>query len=943
MSSTNEAVFHRRNKQIQDAIDGQNLKQALQLIEKRMKKGENTRFLRAWRAHVLFRHSDQTHCQRGIAETLQLCNMEPPTTDLDTLDILHQTLERMDGHEGTLRDVWEKAAKTKPQDLEIQMRWFTYAFEDDAWKSAQKAAMSLQSNFPKTRKYHFWAILLTYLVAVDPSSSDAERKLFGTLAYRMVSKAADSVPSNPKELLSSPRAIQNAEELFLLIRIFESQDRHTEIVKILDSPNLGLSSRIVQNDWSLIREKLLSLEKAGLWAEGLSYARELLTLPSDEAERRALQERDDWNVWNLLVTATQNLNALETTAETQKFIDEFIKLEPKSRNAHLALLDLVQWRVQSTSIKSQDLVTACQEYFDRNRHKLYCFGDLRKYVTTLDRSDLLQILEYTAKSVENEDDSQDKNKGVPKINALKLEYCFLLPSTEDSALKQRTEDFVSRCLQAYRKAAHLAKPKDGNEASSTIESQPSDDLCLLAAMSLIRFSGTWHNGNQEVVPDTALIRAAGILERLLLDSPHNYQALLLLVRIYLCLGAGSLALKTFSKLSVKQLQYETVAHNLFTRLATIHPHSAPPIEGAESKDFSPQSAFVQALNFFRNAGFSTLRSRTGGLDHGSYVNVKGCIDLQRLLKNSICRRMWALDVRRMQRLVGGDPMSRYDELAKDPSSLADQRDFSAFMNCEAPGKLTVEERVRLGPLPRDQWIKSARLTDQLFSLLKNIAIQKPPTSGIDPPSVDDLVGSDMTAAEVESAKANLNLLKIASFISGSKSVTSEEANKCLAETEEWLVSKSKHFASSTFLSETAISIRSKIPSAPSWRYFHEVFSVLETLKAVSQLASLSSKKASKSAALPKDRVERIVTVTHEIYETIRSSVHTLKSRISESGTLGALIDLVMAGEDGTDGPEDKQLRSELDATLDTSALELFCGSLMESWEENLDGVLKVRL
>lgn len=43
--STSDAVFHRRNKQIQDAIDGQNLKQALQLIEKRVKKGENTRFL----------------------------------------------------------------------------------------------------------------------------------------------------------------------------------------------------------------------------------------------------------------------------------------------------------------------------------------------------------------------------------------------------------------------------------------------------------------------------------------------------------------------------------------------------------------------------------------------------------------------------------------------------------------------------------------------------------------------------------------------------------------------------------------------------------------------------------------------------------------------------------------------------------------------------------
>lgn len=44
--STNDAVFQRRNKQIEDAIDAQNLKQALQLIEKRIKKGEDTPFLK---------------------------------------------------------------------------------------------------------------------------------------------------------------------------------------------------------------------------------------------------------------------------------------------------------------------------------------------------------------------------------------------------------------------------------------------------------------------------------------------------------------------------------------------------------------------------------------------------------------------------------------------------------------------------------------------------------------------------------------------------------------------------------------------------------------------------------------------------------------------------------------------------------------------------------
>lgn len=254
----------------------------------------------------------------------------------------------------------------------------------------------------------------------------------------------------------------------------------------------------------------------------------------------------------------------------------------------------------------------------------------------------------------------DPFKDVPAINALKLEYCFLLSADEANATQPKVEDFVSRCLQIFRGA----KRPERTAAGSTIESQPSDDLCLLAAMSLFRFSGGWIDNKPDQIPDTSLIRAAGILERLLLDSPHNYNALLLLVRIYLRLGAGSLALRTFSKLAVKQLQYETVAHNLFTRLATIHPHSAPPVEGAEYKDFHPQSAFVQALNFYRTADVTTVRNRTNGLEYGSYVNVEGTIDLQRRLKHSICRKMWALDVKRIQRLAGGDNMGRYSDLGE---------------------------------------------------------------------------------------------------------------------------------------------------------------------------------------------------------------------------------------------------------------------------------------
>lgn len=54
MSTTADPVFQRRNKQIQEAIDAQNFKQALQLIDKRIKKGENTRFLRVSLCYELF-------------------------------------------------------------------------------------------------------------------------------------------------------------------------------------------------------------------------------------------------------------------------------------------------------------------------------------------------------------------------------------------------------------------------------------------------------------------------------------------------------------------------------------------------------------------------------------------------------------------------------------------------------------------------------------------------------------------------------------------------------------------------------------------------------------------------------------------------------------------------------------------------------------------------
>lgn len=99
-----------------------------------------------------------------------------------------------------------------------------------------------------------------------------------------------------------------------MIKIFETQGQHEEIVSFLNSKHLGIESRICQNDWSFVRAKIAGLENAELWEEALSYTRELLALPADLANgtrTAAAQEKDDWQVWGLLLVATKKLDNKE--------------------------------------------------------------------------------------------------------------------------------------------------------------------------------------------------------------------------------------------------------------------------------------------------------------------------------------------------------------------------------------------------------------------------------------------------------------------------------------------------------------------------------------------------------------------------------------------------------------------------------------------------------
>ena len=228
--------------------------------------------------------------------------------------------------------------------------------------------------------------------------------------------------------------------------------------------------------------------------------------------------------------------------------------------------------------------------------------------------------------------------------------------------------------------------------------------------------------------------------------------------------------------------------------------------------------------------------------------------------------------------------------------------------------------------------------------------QKPVPIHADIPAFEELIPPgihcDMTPAEIENVKIHLILLEIVYFLSGSKSSTAEEFEVLINQVEDWLTSTSHRFTSEndtnpTVFTDTTITLPHRNQRFPSWVYLHNSFSILETLKAVSLTLSVSSKRVAKpTAQLLSNRADSLGALQRQIYENIKTNARILKSNISEPGVLGTLIDLVLVAEDDS---EDGQLRTELEATLDSAMLELFRGGLMESWEEGLEGIFSVAI
>ena len=296
---------------------------------------------------------------------------------------------------------------------------------------------------------------------------------------------------------------------------------------------------------------------------------------------------------------------------------------------------------------------------------------------------------------------------------MKFEYHLVVSRDGIENPSELLPSFVKNALNLYELSLSL----DFKLPSS--DRLPGDDAAVLAAMALIRMYKMGYNISSF---GSSLLRCIVLLEMALSRSKHNYDMLLALVKIYMFLGAGSLAVERYAQLSIKNLQNVTLSWILFTRISTIHPHPVNDSQHGQSNGaFDPLWAMYDILLWQTRAAELNMQSLHKLQQNNSWTMALDALGTKRVLYNGFMRLVLVAECSRIQRLrsPAGDHEFQM-ALISVPKKLQFTRDTKAFPNYESANQMTFEMALPsadIHSLPNDKWIaanlRQAEIWDRL--------------------------------------------------------------------------------------------------------------------------------------------------------------------------------------------------------------------------------------
>jgi len=298
----------------------------------------------------------------------------------------------------------------------------------------------------------------------------------------------------------------------------------------------------------------------------------------------------------------------------REIIDTLCRRQPPNRSALLAKLKFLQ-RQSRNNASFDGLLRACQDYFEAFGAKPFCYDDLKDAIGQLAPDDLATFTKGAA---------EGDLTGWRQLFILKLTYTSL--SSEPS----RPSDLITFAAQAV---------KHYRTSLSTAAACP--EAALLGVLALLRASRVAKQ------PDISLL-ATILLEICRTHSEDYYPFSVLLLQTQLNLGLVSLAMETFLRLSIKNMQWETVGHLLLMRISSLHPAQS----GTGAGSFSPAGAIDAGLTMLENADQALVRGIREGLRFGGYSNIGDNVGTRVNVGRSMNRQIYATEERKISRLLG---------------------------------------------------------------------------------------------------------------------------------------------------------------------------------------------------------------------------------------------------------------------------------------------------
>lgn len=191
---------------------------------------------------------------------------------------------------------------------------------------------------------------------------------------------------------------------------------------------------------------------------------------------------------------------------------------------------------------------------------------------------------------------------------------------------------------------------------------PADDLVMIAAMCLVKLAGCTP-GSPGTPQDSIsnidtqeLLQACAILEFAYSHSKANPGTLLLLVRLYSLLGAGSLAIRAFNRLGAKQIQLETLSSMLLDRISSLHPHIIVDGSHASLETLDPTHNLKKLQRLYRNAKRAIQTNVWKSFENQSYDSIFQFLEVSDTLSNSMVSAMSVIELRKISRVIKDETM-----------------------------------------------------------------------------------------------------------------------------------------------------------------------------------------------------------------------------------------------------------------------------------------------